>query len=343
MYQRTCTLSVLLLLSLLLLAAGCAHHAPLQKQALEAPSGNEEAKSIVVATVNGVPITMDVVIRMMNRMKIPNHGELPEDYQKEVRNAAVQRLILQELAYQKAKATGLTVDQKDIDQLIASFKEKMGGEKQAAEFLAKEGLAQVDLNAQVQRSLMLEQIYAREVAAKASVTEEELQQEYDKEKKNLVLVEKVKVTDVIVFSKDDEKKAMQKARDLRTRITEDKDQDPWKLVLDGSFLVRNMDLRQGQEKNRQLYLAAKTIKRGEVSDIIKNDEGYHVIKLVEYSAEKQLTLEEAKPTLDLRLKSTAQQKRLDAWSEELRKDAKIEIKDIAFAAGNTSNDKETKN
>jgi foldase protein PrsA len=342
MHQRSCTLFVPVLLSLSLLAAGCAGRAPLPDQALEAPSGKEEAKSIVVATVNAVPITMDAVVRMMNRMKIPNHGELPADYQNELRNAAVQRLVLQELAYQKAKTAGLTVDQKEIDQLIISFKEKMGGEKEASEFLAKEGLAQVDLNAQVHRSLMLEQIYASEVAAKASVSEEDLQREYEKEKKNFILPEKIKITDVIVFGKEDEKKARQKARELKTRITGDKDQDPWKLVLDGSFLVRNMDLRQGQEKNRQLYLAAKAMKRGEVSDVVKNDEGYHVIKLIESSPEKQLSLEEAKPTLEARLKAGAHQKRLDAWSEELRKDAKIEIKDSA-PASDAFEDKEARN
>jgi parvulin-like peptidyl-prolyl isomerase len=334
MYQRTRTFpALLLLLSLSLLAAGCTSHTPGPKQALETPSGNGEAKNIVVATVNEAPITMDAVVRMMNRMKVPNHGELPDNYLNEVRSAAVQRLVLQELAYQKAKKSGVTVDQKDIDEIIASFREKMGGEKGAAEFLAKEGLAQVDLNAQVRRSLMLEKIYAREVAAKAVVSEEDLKREYDKEKMNLILPEKVKVTDIVVFSKDDENKAQQKARDLRTRVTGDKDQDPWKLVLDGAFLVRNMDLRAGQEKNRQLYLAAKAMKPGEVSDVIKNDEGYHVIKLTEWSPEKQLTLEEAKPTLEVRLKGAAQQKRLDAWSEELRKDAKIEIRDSALIGG----------
>ena len=343
MDPRTCTRFVLVLLSLALLAAGCAAHAPMQEQAREMPSTGGDAKSVVAATVNGVPISMNAVVRMMNRMKIPNHGELPADYQNEVRNAAVQRLILQELAFQKAKAAGFTVDQKQIDQLLAEFKEKMGGEKQAEEFLAKEGLAEVDLNAQVHRSMMLEQVYTREVAEKATVSDDDLRQLYEKEKKNLVLQEKVRVIDVIVYSKEDVQKALEKARALHARIAGDKDQDPWKLVLDGSFLVRNLDLRKGQDRNRQLYLAAKAMKNGEVSDVVQNDEGYHVLKLIEFSPEKQLTLEEAKPTLELRLKSDAQQKRLDEWSQELRKDARIEIRDVAMTSGTDEENRKTKN
>ena len=49
----------------------------------------------------------------------------------EVKKQLFDRLILQELAYQKARALGLNAEQKNIDDAIANFKANVGGERRS--------------------------------------------------------------------------------------------------------------------------------------------------------------------------------------------------------------------
>jgi parvulin-like peptidyl-prolyl isomerase len=104
---------------------------------------------------------------------------------------------------------------------------------------------------------------------------------------------------------------------------QDKNRDFWQIPLDGTFDVRNYEPRR--EKDRELREAARKMKANEVSPVIKTSDGFHIIKLREYSPERQLTFEEVKVYLENKLRVPAQDKRLREWEQELRKDAKIEI------------------
>ncbi len=311
---------------------GCAKSPAVRQTQDVMRADNDEAKKIIVATVNSAPITMDSLIRMMNRMDLKNHGDPAPDYMEKTQKAALDRLILQELAYQKAKAMGIAVKQKNIDDSIANLKGNMGGETAYEQFLKQQALSEAELRAQVERSLSIEQIVAKEVYQKAAIPQEELQNAYEKEKARYVAPEKVKITDVIVFVKTDEQAARKKTGELLKKIQADKDRNPWNLVLDGTFLVRNIDLKKEKEKQRQLYEAAIRMKPGNLSKIMKNDEGFHIVKLLEYSPERQMTFDEIKGSLEGNLRVTAQQKRMDEWTIELKKDAKIEMKDSMLSA-----------
>ncbi len=311
---------------------GCAKNPTPQQTAEQSQkAGQEEAKKVIVARVNSVPITMDSLVRMMNRLIVRNHGEQPADYMDEVKKTALDRLILQELAYQKARALGLSAEQKNIDDAITNFKANVGGEKEYADFLVKQGLTEADLRAQVERSLTLELIFAKEVNDKTIVPQEDLKSEYEKEKGKYILPEKMKITDVIVFFKQDDDTARKKANNLLMKIRADKKKDPWSLVLDGTFIVRNLDVHK--DKHREVYEAAKKLKPGKLSGVIKASDGLHIIKLLEYSPQRQLTFDEVKGSLEGKFRAPAQQKRLQEWGAELKKDATIEVLDAAQIKG----------
>ncbi len=289
-------------------------------------TSQEDAKKVVAATVNGVPITMDSLVKMMNRMAVKDpQGQTPESAE-ELKKRALDRLILQELAYQKATAQGLGPDPKNVDNAIANVKENVGGEKEYAEFLAQQNVTEADLRSQVKRSLTLEIIYAREVANKVTIPEDEVKKEYEKEKQRYILPEKASVTDVSFILKSDDKASLKKANDVLKKIRADKGKDPWKLVLDGTFIVRSIDI--GKDKEKELYAVARKLKVGDLSGVIKTPGGLHIIKLKAYQPARQLSFDEAKGSLEGKFRVQAQQQRLEEWSRELRKDAKIEVNDV---------------
>ncbi len=306
------------------------HQMPPERQSSPSPEeleqrrqAREEARKIVAARVNDVPITMDQVVDMMNVMVRQGHGKMTPEAMEEVRKQALDMLIMQELAYQKAKSEGLVPDAKKVDDTIANIKGQVGGEDGFKKFLENQGLTEEELRARIGRNMVLEQIFTREIKSKTTIPEGEIEKEYEREKHRYITPEKIEVVDVVFFLKPDNEDAVKKAEGILTMINEEHDKDPWKLVPDGTFIVRHYEIKK--DKERELYEAAKKLKEGEVSGVIKTPDSLHIIKMEKYTPEKQFTFEEAKPTIEASYRMEAQKKRLKEWEQELRKDAKIEI------------------
>lgn len=288
----------------------------------ELKAAKEESKKIIVARVNGAAITMEALVRVMNRIGAKK-GRPAADAKEaeEVRKEALNRLILLELAYQRAKAEGLTVPQANIDKAISNVRENTGDEEGYRKFLQEEGVTEEELRQQVEVSLTVELLYAREVLGKVVVPEEEMKKEYEQMKDRFLKPEQVSVVDIFFLKKDDDKETGKKAEEVLGKLSADK--DPWKLVLDGSFIVRNLNINKG--KHKEIYEEARKMKAGELSGIIKASDGLHIVKLKEYSPERFFTFEEAKGSIEGKMRFKAQEKRLHEWEDELKKDAKIEI------------------
>lgn len=319
--------SMILICFAALIITGCAKSPVAVQRASSslpaAESKNNNLKSIIVAKVNNAELNMDGLITMMNRLGEKKNGAAPESLE-EHKKRALDKLILQELAFQQAKAKGLSIGADKIDMAIDNLKENVGGEKGYADYLAKTNVTEAELRAEVERSLLIELDYSREVLAKVSIPEEEIRKEYEKEKNRYILPEKTSVIDVWVL-KNEGKASQKKAQELLKKIKADAKKNPYSLILDGSFIVR--DLKIQKDKQKELYAEARKLKPGELSGVITTPNDLHIIKLVEYSPERQATFDEAKERVGVKLKVPAQEKRMDEWEQELKKDAKIEIMD----------------
>jgi parvulin-like peptidyl-prolyl cis-trans isomerase-like protein len=116
--------------------------------------------------------------------------------------------------------------------------------------------------------------------------------------------------------------AREKARELLALLRGNAGQDPWKLVLDGTFSVRKLVVRPDLEK--ALYDSARKLSPQEISGVIDTPMGLHIIKLDSYSPERPLAFEEAKPAIEAKLKGAALEKATKVWEQELMKGAMIE-------------------
>jgi len=293
-------------------------------------SGEDSAKALrkegqenAAAKVNGVVITNESVIRQMKSMLAQKERkEAPE----ELRKKALDSLIFQELAWQKAKADGLTADKKTIDEAIEKVKTSYGGESGFKTFLEEESLTEEGLREMLIKSYTLKLITAREITEKVTVTEDELKQAFEKEKEKHLEPERVSVVDVIFFLKMDDADSLRKVEEVLKKINDDKERDPMRLVSDGMFIVRDVDLNK--EKEPELFEAAKKLKEGELSGVIRTSDSLHLLKLKEYRPERQKTLDEVKRAIDVRLIGEARKKRLQEFEAELKKGAEIEIIDV---------------
>lgn len=329
--KRTIWFAALSALVVASLAAGCRKSpptsAPAGPQEEQRAATENEARKFIVARVNGAGITMASLVDMMNRLGPPSKASGPVDGAKK---AALDRLVFQELVVQQARAAGIAPDPNQVDAAIRNLKENLGGEKEYQDYLRGRGVTEQDLRADVERSLTREIMFKREVIDKIVLPEDEIRAEYEREKGRYIKPEKVTVIDVDFFLKPGDPGAMKKARSVLRKVRADKDRDPWRLVLDGTFQVRTLSV--AGEKHPDLYAAARKMKVGQLSDVIKTPDSLHIIKLKEYEPERQYTLEEARGVIEGKFRVRAQDKRIREWEEELRRTATIEIMDEAPAA-----------
>ena len=70
--------------------------------------------------------------------------------------------------------------------------------------------------------------------------------------------------------------------------------------------------------------AAFSLKVGQISDIIETDIGFHILKVEEKRASRQVAFDEIKEKLKNELMESTQKKRLEGLIKRLRENAKIQ-------------------
>lgn len=317
------TAGIIMIFAAALVITGCAKlHPAAETVSPRAVATPRDERKIIVAKVNDAVITLRSLHDFMDRMSALNR-ESPGPSE-EVRRKALDQLILQELALQEAARQGLRLKERDIDAAISYL---VGHERKDYDaFLAKRNETDVEFRSGLERGMLLQLIIAKEVTEKVSVSEDEVRKEYEGRKGQFIEPEIVSVVDVAISAKLDSGASRKKAAELIARIKADKDKNPWSLAPDGDFIVRDLDLKK--EKEPALYDAARKLKEGELSGVIKTGDGVHIMKLSEYTPERQLSYEEVKGPLEQKLRADALRKRREAWEQELKKGAKIEILNV---------------
>jgi len=295
-----------------------------EKRLKEAKRDAEEARRIIVARVNGVDITMFMLVRAMNRIA-PQHvkkgDEATPEMTEQIKQDALDMLILEELAVQQAIKEGIIPAAEEIEKVMSQIRESLGSEQAYQAYLDKSLLTEDMLKKLIERSRRYELITAREVYGKVIMDEKLLREEYEREKERFILPDNFLVEDVFFLNKDEDA-ARAKSYEV-LKLIKKKNNDVWKLVLDGTFIVRK--IRISEERYPEIYKTMRDMNVGDLSDVIKEADGFHIIKVVKKEHSRQATFEEAKPALEPKFLVLAQDQRKKEWEKELRKGARIEI------------------
>jgi parvulin-like peptidyl-prolyl isomerase len=292
------------------------------------PQKNADAGSGVVARVNGVEIMQTALKAKMMRMlatRIQGDTSSESRQGEALRRDALNKLIIQELAYQRAKAEGIAISKDELDNAIDEIKADVGGEEKYRETLEKGQRTEDDLRRDLERNLTIKHIFEKEVSGRIVISEEDMKKEYAQIKEEFSKPEKVVVYDMVLFLALDDSHAVQAAEGILKKIKDDPQKDLMNIVSDGTFLVREVELNKNRDKG--LYAEALKLKEGEVSAVIRTADSFHIIKLKKYSPEKTADFAQVKGFIERRLRAQAQQKRMAEWEAEMKKDAKIELMD----------------
>ena len=298
----------------------------------------EESKKVVVVKVNGVNIALKDLIDMMNQIApryIKDAGQRSPEADAKVKKEALDTLVFRELAFQEAIKQGMKVKPEDVDAAMKKLKTELGSESAYKDYLEKSGFTEALLRQQVERDQLIEMMTNKEILLKAKVDEKLVRDTYRKKKGNFVAPESFLVEDVFIrTAKKDDAVAMNKAKETLSLIRKNNN-DISKLAQDKTLLVRNGNVTKEEYPN--IFQTAEIMKAGDLSNVIIESDGLHIIKLLQKEPSRQLSFEEARVDIERELTLPVMNKRKQQWENEMKKNARIEImntQDVMPVPGN---------
>lgn len=270
-------------------------------QGTSAPTSGAKKDGQVLAEVNGVKITTgDLTSEVKN---LPEYVRAMADTP-QGRKQILETMVIRELALQKATKEGLDKG--------PEFEEKLQTLK---------------------KNLIIETYLKKRIDAEAQVSDADLKKFYDQNIEKFKTGEQIRASHILVKTEKEAKELLAKIR------------------AGGNFeeLARKNSVDSSSAKGGDLgwfgrgsmvpvfEKAAIALKEGQVSDVVKSDFGFHIIKLTGKRAAGTRPFEEVKNQIKAAIMPGKQQEVFMKIKEELKKNAKITIKDDVLNSADSTN------
>lgn len=282
----------------------------------------------ILATVDGDPVTLYEVEKFRDEDIRARQAGLQGP--RELLDAFIGEKIVE----REVKEKGLIVRDEDVSAYIAQILERNRiDESRLEEALGAQGLTLQAYRSQIREDLLRQQLIAREIRGKVSVSPEEIQRYYDAHRDEYATPSEMEISHIVLAlpqdaSSDQVAAITAKAEEIRSQA---KRGDFAKLARQYSEDASAEDggklgsFKKG-ELLEELETAAAQLKVGEVSPPVRTRVGLHLVRLDARSGEGVRPLEELKEELREKLYAEAVEERFQRWmTEDLRKRHHVDI------------------
>jgi peptidyl-prolyl cis-trans isomerase SurA len=277
----------------------------------------------IVATIDGEPITAHEV-RQYGREH--NLDGTPE-------RAVLDALITDKLLEKEIKAQGIAARDEEIDRYVEEIRTRNGmDEARFNEALIGQGMTPERYRARVKSEIEKAQLVHREIRQRVNVSPEDIRRYYDAHRSDYAIEERVRVRDILFRvdgGDEDEARVRAKADEVR------------RLALDGrdfGALAKQFSEGPGADKggelgvfgrgemDRRLEEAVFALKVGQVSEPVRTDAGFHLLRVEERIAAGHKPLEDVKDDIRSALYNEQLEERFQNWmSRDLRERHHVEV------------------
>lgn len=270
---------------------------------------------VVVALVVGLGFSKQETIASIDGEKITKdelYDVLVGQYGATTLSALIDNKII-EIEADKEK---ITVSAKEIEDEYNAYVDSYGGEEALSAALKQSGISEDDLKVDIENYFKLEKL----LEPRVEITEEELKTYFDENKESFVELEQVEASHILV---EDEATA--------TEVAE-------KLASGGDFAdlaaEYSTDTANTESGGELGYFAkgdmveefentAFSMEVGTISDPVKTDYGYHIIKVTDKKEAKEAVFEEHKEEINEILFNEKIQSEYTTWLAEKKEEYKI--------------------
>ncbi|MBO8125836.1 MAG: peptidylprolyl isomerase [Firmicutes bacterium] len=288
------------------------------------------AKANVVATVNGEPIYQstfrNTLIQYVTQLEAQN-GTLPSGQIELISAQLLNQMIDEKIILQAAKEAGIKVNDEELEKVVADFKEQIGGEEHFDQLLKSQNVSLDEFNRRVTEQIMIQKMLEK-VAGEGTVSDDEIAKAYEEvHAKHILIRTSEEAGDEEAKAKIEEIRAELANGASFSELAKKYSEDPGSKDNGGDlgFISRGQTVPEFER-------AAFALAEGEVSEPVKTQFGYHLIKVVERKEAKGEEFEKAKPELEEQLRKAKQNKLLTEWFRKQKEQAEVVINDVKLSA-----------
>ena len=283
------------IVKLMITALGLTALVACQNKTTSSDSTADKKQATVLATVNGSTITSADFDREVKALPeyIRGMADTPQG-----KKELIDTLVMRELILQQAAKEGLDKG-KEIDEKLAELKKR----------------------------IVVDSYLKKKVETDAKISDEELKKFYDQNLDKFKSGEQVKASHILV-------KSEQEAKDILAQLKGGASfEELAKAKSADTSASKGGDLGWFGKGNMvpAFEKAAFALKEGQLSGIIKSEFGFHIIKLTGKRAAGTRSFDEVKEQITAALMPSKQQQIFMQLKEDLKKGAKIELKEAAPA------------
>jgi parvulin-like peptidyl-prolyl isomerase len=290
----------------------------------------------IVAKVNGQIITLSQLEQeVRTTLERLGPATTPEEEQarlSQLRPETLNRMIDNMLVLQVAEERGLRVPARFFEEWKKNVMDQMKitSEEEFVRQVELQGASVETIRKQFEEGLLLQEVRRMEVDSKVSVSEPEIGDRYREHIAEYTEPAKIRLREIVVkFDSTTEVDQGQKARRLLQEIRQGADfAEVARMHSESSSREAGGDLGffEKGELTEALETAAFALSPGEVSDVIRMESAFYVIRVEEKVEEKVKALEEVRSEVADAIFQEKMNTQLERYVQQLRERAIVEIK-----------------
>lgn len=252
-------------------------------------------------------------------------------YKDELKKGILTQMIQEELVYEEAKKENLEANQEEVDTKFKELKVSIEKDKEYAKFLSDNGIDDEFLKKQLKKDISI-QNYKSKFDKENKIPEDDIKKYYE-ENKDKYKEDKVKASHILISTVDEgtnkpisnekKKEAKNKAEDIYKKAKEGEDfaklakeysQDEYSATNGG-----DLGFFEKGKMVPEFESAAFALDKGQISEIVETQYGYHIIKVTD-KVYKEYPFDEVKD----KIKEVLLYQKYTEKVKELEADATIE-------------------
>jgi len=287
----------------------------------------------VIARVNGEDIKKADLDRMIHNMEGRAGQAVPPDRRDEIYRNAIDQLVVYKLLTQESKNRGIKVDDKEIDSKIAELRQRFPTQDAFDQAIKQRGMTTESMRTDARVDLGVAKMMDAEVASLPGPSDADAKTFYDKNPDQFKQPEQTCASHILVRVDPSADAAVKKK--ARTEI----DSVLKQAKAGGDFAKLAQQHSQDSSAAQggslgcfnkgqmvpEFDKVAFELKPNQISDVVTTQFGYHIIKVTDRKPGRTVPFEEAMGQIKNYLSIQKKQERQQAFIDELKKKAKIEV------------------
>ncbi|MGO9603302.1 MAG: peptidylprolyl isomerase [Candidatus Binataceae bacterium] len=275
----------------------------------------------IVASVDGEPITAHDVLEFSTAVGHPvKVDDIAND---DEAKAALKALISQKLVEKELQHYADKVDEEQVDSYMEMVRrDKHLSPEQFKAALAQSGMSMDDFRKHAREEIEKEMMFKQQVRDKVDITQADIQAYYDAHKADFtVTTERLRVAQILIG-------APQNATPQQVALLQAKADKIRKEAFAGadfSDLARKYSDDSSkssggelgwfgpQDIMDQIYAAVKNLKPGDISQVVRTNHGFHILKLEEHQVPGPRPLDDVKDQIRNQLIDQRANEQLENW------------------------------